>query len=281
MESGIPMSLIGANADTLAFNDWANERANGLLMVDEVSGLDAATLRAPVDNRPQRDGLIVHPFYDGGRVFMVTGRVLPTSLANGIIMHDRIRALTNSIKRADGRFTFTPTGQATRFLTVRLNDSVNILNDEALRTGSYDPTIIKRFEIPLVAGDPTVYGLTETDVTIPSGSSVAVINHGNANSYPVAEVNGPFSGFRLTNATTGFYIAMSGLSIAAGHSIEIVMRDETIYKDRNGANELFGLDFANSDFWYLAPGGNTIVFDNITGGDGSESVTLKTNDGWA
>jgi hypothetical protein len=284
MEAGIPMSLIGENGDTIVFNDLTDAgAAGGILFVDDITGLDGAEMRTPTDNRPQRDGLIVHPFYDAGRIITITGLILPTSnVTQGRNLQDRLKAVCNSIKRLDGRYIFTPTGSVTRFLTVRLNDAVQITNESSMGGNALGATSIKRFTITLIAGDPGVYTYAETDTTIASGASASITNAGNvATRKVVAQVFGPYTAFRLTNATTNEYLAFSGVSITAGHYIEIVMGDETAYKDGTGANQLGFLDVANSDFFGLNVGGNTIVFDHVTGGGGTTHVLFKHNSGWA
>lgn len=279
-EVGIQQTLISSDGDTtITFNDWANDPEDGVYMVDGLDGFDGAELRTSTDDRPQRDGLIIHPTYDGARVWAITGRIIPTSIAAGNVMQDNLRAVCRSMRRADGRYTFTPTGQSTRFLSVRLGDAISIDNDESVRLGAYDPTIIKRFTIPLIAADPTIYTITEVDTTVyDGGTAVAVSNGGNAESFPVIEVYGPFDNFVITNETTGLEVIYDGDLIGSGHHAEISMYNETIYKDGSGANLLGDIDITDTDFFALEPGTNELTLSTL---GGSAYMVVKHNDAWA
>lgn len=286
METGCPQRLICPNGDTLVFNDYADEDSNGLLMIYDIQGLDGPVLRVTTDDRPQRPGVIIHPTQYGARLPAVSGRIVPNSLGQGIVLQDRIRAAADSLLQADGRYCWTPTGQTERFLTVRMNSELLMDHDNPFRNQTDGVAIIKQFSFPLIAADPVAKTLAETDASRTGAGSVTIHNGGNVNAWPVIQVHGSFTDFLLTNDTlTGLgvpnaSIAMNGLSIGATHKVEIVMRDETIFKDGDGDDQLFGLQVAVSNFFWLVPGDNIITLSSLSGNDGSTAVLIKSNDAW-
>lgn len=285
-ETGIPQRLICPNGDTLVFNDWANEVTNGLLMVYDIEGLDGPVLRVTTDDRPQRHGVILHPTLSGARLPIITGRIVPTTLAQGVVLQDRIRAAADSLLQADGRYCWTPTGQAERFLTVRMNSELLMAHDNAFRNQSDGVAIIKQFQFPLIAADPVAKTLSETDAGRVGAGTLTVTNNGNVDAWPVIEMLGSFTAFTLTNTTLAGSgiphpeITMTGLSVAAPHWIEIVMRDETAYKDGDQADQLYGLTTATSNFFWLPPGANVLTLSGLSGNDGTTGFNIKFNDSW-
>jgi hypothetical protein len=279
-ETGIPQRLICPNGDILVFNDYAAEATDGLLMIFDVQGLDSPVLRVTTDDRGQRPGVILHPSQHGARLPVISGRILPTSLAQGVAWQDRIRAAADSLLQADGRYCWTPTGQTERFLAVRMNAELGMDHDNPFRNQSDGQALIKQFSFPLIAADPVAKTLAETDASRTGAGSVSISNNGNVDAYPVIQVHGAYTDFVLTNDTTGRSITWAGTSIGNTHYIEIVMRDETMFKDGDGADQLYGLDVTTSDFFWLQPGVNSITLSGLAGNDASTAILIKSNDAW-
>jgi hypothetical protein len=135
---------------TIGFEGTATEAANDGLVLTNLTGVDQAPIRATIDDAPQTDGGLVHPFFYGARHLTVEGYVLPLGLdaasqteRNGLM--DDLILMLDSILRADGTFAWTPTGQTERSLTVRCDVPV-----------SFTGTRQKAFIFGLVAADPEI-----------------------------------------------------------------------------------------------------------------------------
>lgn len=114
-----------------------------------VTGLDQAPIRAPVDDSPQTDGGIVHDFYYGPRHFTVEGILVPqtNTASNRNTMEANLISSLDAILRADGTWTWTPSGQSSRSLTVRCDVPVQFSGGLSLSP--------RAFIFGLVAADPT------------------------------------------------------------------------------------------------------------------------------
>ena len=107
---------------TITFNNGATDE----YYLSEIGGLEDAPIRAPVDNRPQTDGGLVHDFYEGplhltleGILFIRSTRVQNSIRTIRTSMTDNLRTALRSILRADGTLAWTPYGSTARSLTVR------------------------------------------------------------------------------------------------------------------------------------------------------------------
>jgi hypothetical protein len=124
--------------------------------ITNITGLDQAPLRTPQDFVPFGDGGLVYNFWKGSRhpVFegvLITGSEGFASLGQAVTIvqntleEDLITAL-ESIIRADGTLSWTPTGGSPRSLTVRSEVPV-----EFTATDDY---LMKHFVFGLVAANP-------------------------------------------------------------------------------------------------------------------------------
>lgn len=111
---------------------------------------DGAPRRAPVDNRPQTDGGLVHRFFKGPRQINVEGLIAIQSTT----VQDTIRSIRNAMEealeealdaiyQADGTLAWTPAGQSPYSLTVRNNIEVKFEGD-----------VFRTFTFGLIAGTP-------------------------------------------------------------------------------------------------------------------------------
>ena len=92
-----------------------------LLDPAQCQGLDGATLRTPIDDKPQTDGGIVFPFYKTARHIILAGTLVNRTgtIAARNTMENTINTALNSILAADGTLGWTPSGGAAKTLTVR------------------------------------------------------------------------------------------------------------------------------------------------------------------
>lgn len=143
-ENGAPMTLSTPGGEI----DF-NTREPAEFFVQETDGLDGVPVRAPIEDAPQTDGALVFDFFDGPRHITIRGIITPepgpvvASVQTRNAMVDALVAACRSIRRANGTFTYTPTGQSPRTWTVRCD---------------VQPTTsggtLKEFMFGLVAADP-------------------------------------------------------------------------------------------------------------------------------
>ncbi|HWE83052.1 MAG TPA: hypothetical protein VG265_15475 [Gaiellaceae bacterium] len=281
---------VAQEIDTAAGNVVFNTGDPGELRVTSITGLEGTSnTRSPVDKVPQADGMYPHRFFRDARYPIINGVVMPTTSISGrqAAIDDMLGKL-DSIWQADGRYLWTPSNAAQRFIVVRSWGEVTVTDD------SSNP-FVKNFSIPLIAPDPTIYTAAETDTQIVPGTPATITNAGNRKSFPVIEIapgsNPGYSGttvtgFTLTNQTTGLTVVAGDhsaftslllpLSITTGNFAELVMGPirQTFYSNGDQANLLGAISMVESDFWYLQPGDNVITVSGA-------HAYVKSNDGWA
>lgn len=133
-------------ASNVTFNS-----GNDRYTITDINGLDGAPIRAPIDNRPLTDGGLVRTFFLGPRQITISGFLNVNSSGTDVGyvtarngMENTLMTALNSILRADGTLSWTPTGGSLRTLTVR--------NDEPVQfNGGWQ----KQFIFGLVAANPT------------------------------------------------------------------------------------------------------------------------------
>jgi hypothetical protein len=144
---------LSTGAGTIVFNNGNLKDGTDKYWIQTINGLDGPVIRAPVDNRPMLDGGIVHDFWKGPRHPVFNGVILIESVSldgcQGVRddMEDDLRDALDSILRADGTLSWTPTnGGGTRSLTVRYEVPVDFqpIEDYALDS----------FTFGLIAADP-------------------------------------------------------------------------------------------------------------------------------
>lgn len=146
--------VLTTGAGTITFNvtgvDLFNDFGADEFYISNITGLDGSPIRAPVDDRPQTDGGLVHPFFKGPRHPAIEGVLMIRSTRIG----NSIRAIRNqmeedlldaleSILQTDGTLAWTPAGMGARSLNVRYEVPLEFSGVE-----------LKAFTFGLVAGDP-------------------------------------------------------------------------------------------------------------------------------
>jgi hypothetical protein len=142
------IASLATPAGTIAFNQAAGDTL--FLDPGRCSGLGTSRVRAPLDNKGQTDGYIVHDFFEEGQHLTLAGEVLIRSAVTeaGIVSaRDALladtRAKLRSILRADGTLGFASGGS----LTVRCELLVEA-------TSSDRGPLQKAFVLGLVSADP-------------------------------------------------------------------------------------------------------------------------------
>jgi hypothetical protein len=133
---------------TVAFNSGTDQ-----LYLQGVTGFDGAPIRAPIDNRAQAHGGLVHRFLLGPRHLTFDGIIhCPSAGTEAAYLAARNTLITNlqnalnSIYGADGILTWTPSGGSLQHLAVRHDQPLQI-------TGGW----MKQFVFGLVAANPNPY----------------------------------------------------------------------------------------------------------------------------
>lgn len=283
MEIGSPHTIYTPQGE-LVFNDFSSSRAalgggtaipsghsgSGYL-IQKISQGDGAGLRNPIDNRPHKQGAIMHRFQLLPSIYTIEGVLVANTKADREALADTLRGALYSILQTDGRHFFYPSGSATgvRFRTVRLYDMVDISDDT---NGIAGP---KGFTITLIAADPVGYTFAQDETDYTSGQTKAIPNDGNYQTWPVVRVDGPVSAgsVSVVNPVTGFAVVLDPLTVANGHYAEIDMLDETVYLDGDSTNLLPSVVLADSDFFSIPEGGGSITINGTTG-------KVLSNDAW-
>lgn len=107
-------------------------------------------------------------------------------------------------------------------------------------------------------------------------SYVSATNAGDVDAFPIIKINGTFSGTtKLENKTTGKTLTLEGSSAAA--SVTIDFKNRTVI-DSTGASRYDLVNFANSSWWALSPGANSI---NVSiGGGAATTYDISWRSAW-
>ena len=255
-------------------------------MVDTSSASIARALRATVDRIPQGDGRINHRRFTDGVELTIPIQLWERIGEDGAPACDEqlrtmlqtlaghLQAILNS---DDGRWYWTPSGYGDDrlFLETRwLAPVTRTLSNSKLTT------------VTFVLDSPYPYMIdsTQATTTITDGSTDPITNGGNHPFYPVIQVQGPTTDFTITNNTVVdddgnplefvYDSSRPGASaIGGGDYAEIGIFRQTVYLNGNQANLKAGVDPETTDFFYLAPGVNSITMD------GADAIFL-TNNAW-
>lgn len=123
-----------------------------LVDADLSTGLVDDTVRSNVDDKAQTDGGIVHPAFLGPRHIVLAGMLYVTSAStdSGIVqarntLAVNLKTVLQTILRADGTLSYTPSGGSSKSVTVRYDVGA---------TFSRRQGIIYGFAFGLVAANP-------------------------------------------------------------------------------------------------------------------------------
>lgn len=143
---------------TVVLNDGLLGDGTDKYWVENITGLDGAPLRTPIDNRPQTHGGLVHRFFKGPRHPVFEGKLLvetvpiPSSDCQAVwnTMEAALLTALESILDgglAVGTLSWTPAGQAARSLT-------DVQCEVPLDIRAIENYHVRTFTFGLVAPDP-------------------------------------------------------------------------------------------------------------------------------
>ena len=145
MQYSAPATLITPSGTVLFNQTYGN---GDFFFVTSIDGLDGEPSRAPVDEKAQTDGGILHDFYAGARHITVVGLVLPGNgtVAQRNVMERTLRLACRSLKLNgdEGTWEWLPDGDSTRSLVVKCDVQPTFPGDG----------VVKQLIFGLVAADP-------------------------------------------------------------------------------------------------------------------------------
>lgn len=251
---GRTYTLTGPDGTVAVFNDDTSPYYVGILDPNGSSGLDGADVRENADDLPDTDGGVHGPFYEGRRPVVLAGQIIASSVADRDAKVDRLRRASFAL-RDDAVLKWTPTGGEEIFTSLRRQQPLRV-------TGGY----LKSFQLSMVAADPRLYSTTLFSQALTSSGVVSITNNGDATSPPRIVINGNTTAPVITNNTLSKSIAiLAGTNIPSGHNLAIDVGAGTILYDTT-TNRYGYLDFANTDWWGVAPGSNSIAVGTIASG---------------
>ena len=138
--------------------------------------------------------------------------------------------------------------------------------------------------VSLLAPDPYWTSVNDEEVVYGQsdlGTTLAVINSGDFDAYPVWTISGPASAITVTNLTTSKAFALTdngGLSLAAASQLIVDTRPTSQRTDpqilHDGDSAVFDRLTPSSELWWLQPGQNNFTVA-ASGATGSTSVSLS------
>lgn len=258
-----PVGTLNLNAEVVFSN------GSGFYLLNPSACNTTIPLRSSDTNLPQKDGEQLHRrFYQGYQMTLAIQfwESLESPACDELLqeMYDdlmrHVRALTNP---TDGRVYWTPSGLPDRMLKkVRLFESAAF---------SLEESGVTQVVFTVKSGYPYAWDSAEITSALPA----TLTNSGSADFWPVLKVFGATSAFTITNTSVldsdGNPLAIEydasqtgASSIGGGSYVEIDHFVETMYLNGDGANMKPGLVMADSDFFPLAVGDNTITISGAT-----------------
>lgn len=247
------------------------------LMRPQACSMQVDHLRVTTDDVGQGDGGIPHPtwrsFYTVklGLEYWVgespEARV-PACEHDRRAMHDLLMLHLNSLVRPS--LSDIESGNTQLFWTPSTSSSLDDRLVNRITLVQYGPaqddgenSVFVEFE--LRSEFPYAMDKTELQTDYDIGS-YTIDNIGTADFYPVFRVPGEIEAFTLENETLGLQFNYDGQQpgaqvIGGGEYLEIDTFRNTAFLNGNGADLLAGVDIPSSDFWWLAPGDNAVIFD--------------------
>lgn len=189
-EFGTKFTLTGPDGTIATFNDTADPNDVGVLT--NITGLDSAEVREAGDSLVEFDGGVQGPGYYGRRPVVLEGLVYGHGSAEARAAKlARLHKAANAM-RGDSVLSWTPsvTGGVPVYLTLRKHQPLRV-------DGAWN----KNFQAGMIAADPRIYTeTTNTSIsTLLTSATLAPINNGNAESYPVYKLVGAITNPSIIN----------------------------------------------------------------------------------
>lgn len=249
-EIGAVYTLTSPDALTVAvFNDPTSGNYVGALT--DVTGLDSADVRESASEMVEADGGVHGAFYFGRRPVILSGRVFGhTSITERNARLDRARRASLGL-RGDATLKWTPTAAQEVYVNVRRQQPFR-------ESGGW----VKDFMIPLVSE----LAVIQSTAVVTAAAGVAKENQGNWPAYPSVSITGISADPTVSDGTRTF--RTTGLSLASGETATFdMLRHTGVFTAgaRNGQSANRYIDFATTQWPYLAGQGTTQTF-SLTGG---------------
>lgn len=262
---------------------------NGIYV--EVLDLGFPTIRSSSSARTDADGEDDETARIGARPVTVSGYVVAVAGFTKTDVLDRLRAFLHPRLRPFLVYV-TEEGGAERRIRLRSSEHASPIirpSSGTFSIGWRGPDGVQELELETVGSapaNPAVEPGISFDfgfpLVFPASSpigSVAVVNEGNADAYPLIQLFGPCTNPRIENATTDERMLFD-LELGEGDYLEIDTRERTIVFDGNPASSSYDdLDFALSSWISLAPGENLLRYYPEAYDEGAEAV-IRFRSAW-
>lgn len=266
-------------------------------LLQDVRGLDGPDLSETVLELPEGDGDYLGAVRAAGRVLVLEGMIVGVDKAD---LRQRERALRAALAGGADLWTARIDG--------RLGDPENLTAAVRVSAGGpfrspdsgTGPRRLMSFGVALRSPDPVLYGVNAqaTDlepVAVTSGRTyprtyprsyagadspgVAVVNLGDAPSWPVLRIYGPITDAAIDNMTAGDALELTG-TIDAGQFVEVdtAPSRRTLFLDGDpGISRYTMLDRSASRWWPLQPGTNVLRLRALSYGTGARVAVAWRN----
>lgn len=151
--------------------------------------------------------------------------------------------------------------------------TINLVSDYALESQTLSA---ETFSSPS-GGGAIVPFVVPVTLAASSGSSKTVTNAGTVEAWPTITFAGPLTNPVLSNTTVGFYFGLTQ-TLASGDVVVASMRDHTCVLNTSTNN--IANKKVNSEWWWLAPGANTVTLGTSNSSDAG-SVLLSWRSAYA
>ncbi len=264
--------------DTLKLHDLSDS-TNPYHIEPPIKGLGYADVRIGSNPRSGDDGIRVTSSYLGERRVALQGKITgAVTAAEHAANRQALIAATAPRRDSNGVITLKTlrfkdlTGAEYRLLGEVIPSRIPV-NHPRHSSFNIDFLAHSRFIEAFVASTTVVTTLTRGGFVLPfdlpvefdagSGGVGTAINNGDAPAAPVITLDGPLTNPRVTNTTTGEFLALT-ISLTDGQKIVINMEEQTIVQ--GGVTNRMSAKTAGN-FWELVSGTNTIKLTTSVAGE--------------
>lgn len=245
-----------------------------------ITGLDFPEIRTNYYSRAGQDGGIVSSMFYDKRSIQLTGIIYANDPTTFEQSRQALATACQISKDSSGypvpiKVSFTTLANNSYFFNAYIDRPVYDYKDPNYST----------FMVTMTATNSFLQGATQVvssaivrasgggfilPVILPITSSAgvggtgSVTNSGTAPAYPILTLTGPLTNPYIQNSTVGKFMQLNR-TIAAGEVVTIDMYNKTILL--NGSSSLISSKSSTSDWWYIAPGTNTITLSTASTSD--------------
>jgi hypothetical protein len=266
------------------FLDLTDTDTNGFIIKTVDLGFPAP--RVVANDMPGQDGSDDQTAFFSTRVVQLTGSIVPTAAgASRSLVFDSLAPFISPGARPTLTYAMDA-DVAERCLDLRVSQWSNPIDHPENATAfsvqwvcpnpiAYEQTV-NEVDIPFATGSsagrsyPRTYPLTYPGSSFVGGDAT-VTDDGNYASWPTLRIFGPCTDpgvywlDPVTSENLGIQVVFSGLTIASGDYVEVDTLNKTARLNGDPASNQYSLiDFANTSWGPLQPGGNLIRFAPVT-----------------